>query len=924
MGEVEGQPYIAMQLIAGSSLAGLQQVMTREQKVRAIKAVAEALHCAHLHDVVHRDIKPNNIMAERRQDGTYWPYLMDFGIAREMHGNSMTSTGGLEGTPAFMAPEQARGDTQLLDARTDVYGLGATLYSILSGRPPFVGSSAEVLMSVLTKEPPRLRALDPANPKALEVIVQKCLEKNPRRRYQSAQALADDLGRFLEGTRIVARPPGLFRRAVRFAQRHTLLVASAAAALVASLVLGGVALRLRWQAAEQARLSQRLGQEIAKMEWLLRSARQLPLHDLDREKVIIRKRMAELQLELKSYGPLSRGLAHYALGRGHMALHEYPQALAQLELAEQHGLTNAEVHYALGFVLGKHYEQAMYEARLSGGGDWAKQQLKEIAPKYLLPAIAKLTRSRSMQFDAPKYLEGLIAYYQHDYETALRHADAALREAPWLYEAPKLSGDIHLEQALLSRDAGRLEEAAREFQSAVLSYETAATMGQSDGEVYQGLAEAWLRQIEMAVSRGQPAEAAYAAVVAASDKVTRAEPRSAAGPLKKAFAAMLTMGLTGSGLTSAERIQQCLAAAEAVFIQEPDNLYAREASANCYANAAEQARIRGENPEPLWNKSLHVFEDALRGAPRFLWGLNDIANIYVARGGYLALRGKSSAKGDLEKAIRYYKLATGLDENYIIGWQNLLGCLDELILLTETREETDQLISMTEKSFTKCTSINNSYQPCYSNYIIFYARLAKLRLAAQGDPRPYLLSAQEKLASLRSLGGSYLDVEQHTALLYWVEASDRARHKEDPAAALAEMRAALARCFTMAEKDVMCRTLAAQADLVTADWLAVRGKPFVPYLETALARANLATQSLEQYPDAWLVLAEARLRLARALTEEDAGRTLHAREGLAAADRVFALNPNHGPGRAMRDDLQRLLFPPARVAGRQSGTAGVR
>src|SRR5262249_55959068 len=149
VGEVEGQPYIAMQLIVGSSLAGLQQVMTREQKVRAIKAVAEALHAAHLNGVIHRDIKPSNIMLERREDGSFWPYLLGFGSAREMQGCSQTTTGGIQGTPAFMAPEQARGEPQLLDARTDVYGLGATLYSALCGRPPFVGPSTDVLMAVL-------------------------------------------------------------------------------------------------------------------------------------------------------------------------------------------------------------------------------------------------------------------------------------------------------------------------------------------------------------------------------------------------------------------------------------------------------------------------------------------------------------------------------------------------------------------------------------------------------------------------------------------------------------------------------------------------------------------------------------------------------------------------------------------------------
>lgn len=515
VGEVEGQPYIAMQLIHGSSLAGMQQVMAREDKVRAIQKVADALHTAHAQNLIHRDLKPGNIMIERRSDGTFWPYLMDFGLAREVDSNSQTSTGGVEGTPAYMAPDQARGETRLLDARSDVYGLGATLYSALAGRPPFVGNSTDVLMAVLLNEPPKLRTLDPAIPPALEIIVEKCLEKDPNRRYPSAKALAEDLGRYLEGARITARPPGILRRAGRMVQRHKLLVASAAAALLASVILGGVALRIRWQAAAQARLAQHLGQEITKMEWLLRSARQMPLHDLGREKVIIRQRMAELQAELASYGPLSRGLAHYALGRGHLALHEYPQALTALEQANTLGVKSAEIDYALGFVLGKHFEQATYEARLAGGGDWAKKQLKEIEPKYLTSAIVFLQRSRAIKLDTPQYLEGLIAYYQRDYDGALKQADAALRPAPWLYEADKLAGDVHLDRALQARDSGHYAEAEREFAGAVKRYEAAAAVGQSDGEVYEGLAEAWIRRTEMEVLRGHPIETAYTAARAA-------------------------------------------------------------------------------------------------------------------------------------------------------------------------------------------------------------------------------------------------------------------------------------------------------------------------------------------------------------------------------------------------------------------------
>lgn len=173
VGTMAEQPYIAMQFILGASLGELCQFMTREDKARIAAQVAEALHAAHQQGVIHRDLKPSNIMIEQLEDGRYWPYLMDFGLAREVEGAIHSSTAGVVGTPAYMAPEQARGETQHLDRRTDVYGLGATLYSVLCGRPPFSGNSTEVLLDVISTEPSPPRSFDKTMPRDLETIVLK-------------------------------------------------------------------------------------------------------------------------------------------------------------------------------------------------------------------------------------------------------------------------------------------------------------------------------------------------------------------------------------------------------------------------------------------------------------------------------------------------------------------------------------------------------------------------------------------------------------------------------------------------------------------------------------------------------------------------------------------------------------------------------
>ena len=513
VGEVERQPYIAMQLVDGQSLDSAAAAMTLTDKVVLMRQVAEAMHEAHKLGIIHRDLKPDNIMVERQADGRLSPVIMDFGLAREStEGQGLTETGAVMGTPAYMAPEQARGDVRAIDRRSDVYSLGATLYEVTVGTPPFTADGVvELLLKVLNEEARPLRTYLRSVPPDLETIVMKCLNKEPSQRYDSAKALAEDLGRHLAGEPIVGKRVPLRQQLLRRLRKHRGLVSVGALSLVVVLSLGAnllrqraVASRERTRAAEQSRLERELAQQIKDMEWLLRSARQLSLHDLGREKKIVRKHMAQLQAELGNYGSFGGALAHYAIGRGHMALHEYPQALVELQQAIAQGDQSAEVHYALGFVLGKHFEQAMYEARLSGGGDWANKQLKEIEPKYLTPAITSLQRSRALKFDAPGYLEGLIAFYRRDYDEALRQADAALIQAPWLYEAAKLAGDVHLERALQARDRGHQAVAATEFSAAVQRYEEAAKEGRSDADVYEGLAESWVRQLEMVRDRGQP------------------------------------------------------------------------------------------------------------------------------------------------------------------------------------------------------------------------------------------------------------------------------------------------------------------------------------------------------------------------------------------------------------------------------------
>ena len=252
IGEQDGQPYFSMEFVEGCDLARLidAQPLAPQTAAEYVKTVAEAVAYAHSQGVLHRDLKPSNILigSDNR------PRVTDFGLACQTGSTgNLTLTGATLGTPSYLPPEQASVTRGQVERRSDVYSLGAVLYHLLTGRPPFLaGSAVDTLRQVLEAEPAPLRQLNPAVPCDLETISLKCLSKLQSQRYASASDLAEDLGRWLEGKTIAARPTSILERAAKWARRRP-AVALLLGLLLAVGVSGIAGILWQWRQAMAAR-----------------------------------------------------------------------------------------------------------------------------------------------------------------------------------------------------------------------------------------------------------------------------------------------------------------------------------------------------------------------------------------------------------------------------------------------------------------------------------------------------------------------------------------------------------------------------------------------------------------------------------------------------------------------------------------------
>jgi len=594
VGQQDGQLYIAMEYHPGDSLRTLRAALRLEEKVLLIKQVADALQAAHGLGIIHRDVKSSNILAQR-SDGDGWhAVLLDFGLAHDLEAaEQLTGSGALMGTPAYMSPEQLRGDRQQIDRRSDVYAVGVVLYELLTGAPPFVGDAQLIAWATLHEEVVPLRRTNASIPQDLETIVMTCLQKEVRHRYPSAQALSDDLGRFLAGEPILARRESVLLRARRFVRRHWAPLGIAALLLVSGAGLLGVSIREQRQADQRARLAQWLGREVELNDMFLRMAYALPLHDVRQEESIVRTRVASIERQLPSMPRSEVALAHYAIGRSRLMLRDYDAAITHLQAARYAGDSSPELAQILGRALVERYQHA--QAEFSGwlSDDWIEERLTRLREQYLVPARQLLERGQAAQASESLLNRALLALLRDEHQGALQLASQVIASEPWRSEAKKLIGDVHAAAAAQYRRSGQYQQALAALTKAQDHYQAALRMARSDPAYFHGATKLYLNQLSLELYLGRSPIETYAHLSELSQELQQLQPESIDARGVRLTAALIMIRYHSDRREPFEYIEAQAMADLAYVRRYPLSAVMTQLQAVLYASLAEARLNRG-------------------------------------------------------------------------------------------------------------------------------------------------------------------------------------------------------------------------------------------------------------------------------------------------------------------------------------------
>lgn len=954
VGQSDGRLFISMQYIEGQTLDAVKSEMTLDEKVQVVKQVAEGIQAAHSAGLIHRDLKPGNIMVERAESG-WRPYIVDFGLVREVEAKGMTETGMIVGTPSYMAPEQVWGESQKLDRRADIYSLGVTLYHMLSDSYPIDAEvSLDFFRKLVDEEPKPLLESAPSTPSDLNTIVMKCIEKDPVRRYESARALADELQRYLDGEPIVAKPSSLSYRWGKKIRKNKTLFAVSTIAVISVLVLGSLWIRSWLEAGRKAELAQDFGQQVERIDSFLRIAHTIPLHNSKSEREQVQKQMESLSEQMKSLGKIAEGPGNYALGRGYLSLNDPQNALLYLQKAWDLEYRPSEVSYALGLALGKIYQIELEKAQALRNEDVRKLRQKEIEITYRDPALNYLKQSSGSQLTTSEYAEGLIAFLEKRFEDALRMAGKSIASFPWLYEARLLQGDVYMDIAAEKRNAGKPEEALTSLEKAEEAFSSAAMIGESDPVVYERLCKSWVgrmqldvyttgkdlkpfldRALESAekalaadpefsrayvqmsaalwifgssqVQHGENPLESYRKSIEAGEKAIELDPKDAQAFVNHGTAYQLLADFQQkTGEVPSEPLETAIQSYRKAMSLNPGDVYIYNSLGNTYAIRGDYDKSTGQDPRRWYRESINTFRKGIQLNPNVAFLHDNLAITYAEYSTYEQSIGLESVEY-LDLAIDSYRKAIQIKPDSVFTRNNLGNAYIEKAKYQFNHGQNPQeSLRQALDPLDEATKLNPDYASPYSNRSTVYLQLARWEFLQGRDPTPLLqksLQNAEKALEIRSNHvGYYLDIAQ----CYLLQAESELRQGQPVSETLQKARDITQRGLEVRPNEALGHRLLGQVETLAVRQRIRDGKsPVAPYEKAKQAFARSLDINSES-PYSLVSLAELYFWLAESSLRRPSDATPLIEEGLRSADKAIQIN--NGLATAHRSRGILLLF----------------
>ena len=892
VGDAMGHSYIAMQYVAGGSIKEIGDLVDLRQKVEIMVDVADALHAAHQAGLIHRDIKPANILVELTPEGAWHPFVVDFGIAREVDTpHDLTVSGMILGTPAFCSPEQVRGETSKLDRRTDVYGIGATLYWFLTGQSPYSGAYPEVVTGVAEREPVPPHRIEPTIPVDLETIVLKCLEKEQERRYSTAREVSEDLRRFLNREPITARRASIIYKLNKRIRKHPGVVTAAVIVALSFAALGALSLRTNLRTRRQAAIAQALTEQAKEIEGFARVSAMMPLHDRTPERSAIRERMTAIEAEMARLGSISDGPGHYALGRGFLTLLDEQNARRHLELAIDRGYSGPGVSYALGMVLGRLYQRELDLARRIENEEVRTTRIREIEHDLRDPALAHLRSGSNSSVEGAGYAEALIEFYGGNLGEALSATRQAFANEEWLYEAKRLEGDILLEMGAERALGGDTDAALGLLDEAGGAYALAAEIARSDPSVHEGECGRWTQILEIRSRRGAPVLEAFDRAVTACDRSLSIDPQRASVHERLSHLYWRWADLINDrGGNPDPFLAQSIAAADRAIELDPESVAAFFTKGGTLIVAALSELARGEDPQSTLEEAVESFEAAIAIDPGAVLAHDELGYAWERLARYQMGVG-IDPRPALDRAIDAFGRAINLNPAYANAYNNS-GIALWRRAIYEMRTGADPRSTLEEAvvAFDAAIERNPDYAYAYANRGLTGRTLAGHVLSSGQAPTETLNGARFDLERALSLNPQIFWAYPEQTAVELIAARWALRSGESPRLHLDAAADSADMALVANPQNAVAYQSAAEVQRWKAEWRLSQGRSVRAEL---IEGRRLVEEALQRNPGlAAAMITESTLKTIQAETERDPrSRAALAAEASAGLRRALGVNP---------------------------------